>query len=328
MTTMILTSRRSTCETLGVLAPSRQSRRSRQLASERRAALVARKQVRERLVAASRQIWPILLGLVVVPPAAAIPFVALKGGELRWVVLGMCLAIGPWLASVVLIVMSGVAPRAAGTLAEEWTTQELRRLKKRGWRVVTGLTLPDIQVDHVAVGPPGVLVLETKWSGDPWFGRDADSFMHGRLDDAVGQANKRRFWVANKLRNLIDKSDVHGVLVLWSPPGSPTAEHKPEDVDGTTVLLGTELGSWLYQFDETHSARVSADVVWAKVEELARAGDELDTQRGLVQRPGLMSTYVRNVLGPVTAIALAGYGFFGSVHLGWAPAPSSRQSRP
>jgi hypothetical protein len=39
----------STCETANVLARGRQRRRSQQLASDRRAALLGRKQVRERL---------------------------------------------------------------------------------------------------------------------------------------------------------------------------------------------------------------------------------------------------------------------------------------
>ena len=119
----------------------------------------------------------------------------------------------------------------------------------------------------------------------------------------------------------VDKSDVHGVLVLWSAPGSQTTEHEPEDVHGTTVLLGSELRSWLDQFDDSHAAHFSTDAVWARVEELAHTGDDLDAKEGLVQRPTLISTCGQNVFAPLTAVVLATYAFFGSLHLGWAPAP-------
>jgi hypothetical protein len=310
----------SSCETANVLARGRQRRRSQRLASDRRAALLGRKQVRERLIAASRRTWPALLVLIVLPPAAAILFVATTGGLLRWVVLGVSITMGPALAAIVLMITSGVGAQAMGTLGEEWTAQELRHLTRHGWHVVTGLTLRDWQIDHVVVGPWGVLVFETKWSAYPWAGTDADRFMRDRLKVAVAQANQSRFHLASKLRHVLNESDVHSVLVLWSAPGPVLEKHEPEFVDGTTVLVLGDLASFVTRFEESHTQHIDSEAVWEKVAELAFSGDALDAARGLVPGRGLLSTYVQFLVAPAVAAILAMYAFLGSFHLGWTPA--------
>ena len=175
---------------------------------------------------------------------------------MRWVVLGASITMGPSLAAIVLMITSGVGAQAMGTLGEEWTAQELRHLTRHGWHVVTGLTLRDWQIDHVAVGPSGVLVFETKWSAYPWAGTDADSFMRERRKVAVAQANQSRFHLASKLRHVLDKRDVHSVLVLWSAPGPVLERHEPEFVDGTTVLVVGDLASFVTRFEESHTQHI------------------------------------------------------------------------
>jgi hypothetical protein len=299
-----------------VIAGVRERWGSRQLSSSRRAALIARKKVHEALVGAAREIWPVLLVLVVVPPALAVPFVALTGGLLRWVVLGLLIAVGPWLVSVALLLTSGVAPQAMGTAGEEWTAQELRRLEKRGWHVVTGVTLPGHQIDHVAVGPSGVLVVESKWSAEPWFGADSPKFMRGTLQSALNQANQSRQQVVSKLRGIVGDCDVQSVLVLWSASGRILDEHAPEVTKGTTVLLGTELRSWLDALTESHGGGTNVEGAWEKIKGLASRGDALDADQGLVATSGPMATYIRVIVAPFFAAALAWYAFVVSLHLG------------
>jgi hypothetical protein len=150
-----------------------------------------------------------------------------------------------------------------------------------------------------------------------------DRFMQARLEDAVWRTNQCRFRVENKLRRLVlHKSDVQSVLVLWSAdPSSVLEEHEPEVMNGTTVLLGSELAAWLGQFDESHRAHFDTDAVWAEVERLASSGDDLDSQQGLTPSPGLLSSYLHTVVAPVVAVFLAIDGFFASAHLGWGPSP-------
>ena len=45
---------------------------------------------------------------------------------------------------------------------ERWTSKDLRSLLGRGWYVVDGIHFWHGDVDHVAVGPSGVYLVETK----------------------------------------------------------------------------------------------------------------------------------------------------------------------
>jgi hypothetical protein len=260
--------------------------------------------------------WLLLLVMVVFPAAVAVPFVVLTGGLLRWGLLGFCIAVGPGLASVALLLTSGVAPQAMGTLAEEWTTQELRRLEKRGWHVVTGVTLPGHQIDHVAVGPPGVLVVETKWSGEPWLGDNTTPYMRRSLKSALRQANESRLQIVSKLRGIVGESDVHAVLVLWSAPGLILEGNAREVMEGTTVLVGTELRSWVEEQTASQVGDRDIEVAWEKIKGLALHGDALDAREGLAVTAGPMATYFRILVAPLFAAVLAWYAFFVSLHLG------------
>ena len=206
-------------------------------------------------------------------PAAAVPFVVATGGPLRWVVLGFCIATGPWLTSLALTLTSGIAPQAMGTLGEKWTAHELRRLKKRGSLSSAGVTLPGHQIDHVAVGPSGVLVVETKWSAESWLGVNTTAYMRRSLKSALEQAKQSRLQIVSKLRGLVNDGDVHAVLVLWSAPGQSLEEHTPEVMEGATVLLGSELRSWLDQVEEVQTGSTDVETAWAKIEDLAFRGD-------------------------------------------------------
>ena len=66
---------------------------------------------------------------------------------------------------------TGTAPTMMGDLGEQWTAQELRRLRRSGWQVVNHVTLTAPDIDHVLVGPGGMFAIETKWSATPWTGR-------------------------------------------------------------------------------------------------------------------------------------------------------------
>ena len=265
---------------------------------------------------AAQESWPLLVVLLVFPPAAAVPFVVATGGLLRWVVLGFCIATGPWLTSLALTLTSGIAPQAMGTLGEEWTAHELRRLEKRGWRVVTGVTLPGRQIDHVAVGPSGVLVVETKWSAESWLGVNTTAYMRRSLKSALEQAKQSRLHIVSKLRGIVNDGDVHAVLVLWSAPGQSLEEHVPEVMEGATVLLGSELRSWLDQVEEVQTGSTDLEAAWAKIEDLAFRGDALDVNHGLIATGGPMSTYFRVLVAPLFAAASAWYVFFATLHLG------------
>ena len=67
---------------------------------------------------------------------------------------------------MVVITLSGTILRARA-VGEQWTARELRSLRKRDWHLANGLLLRRVaDIDHVVIGPGGVLVIETKYSSD------------------------------------------------------------------------------------------------------------------------------------------------------------------
>jgi hypothetical protein len=89
------------------------------------------------------------------------------------------------MAWLVVVTFSGSTAMTVGASAEEWTASELRRHHR--WRLVNGLSLK-YEIDHIAVGSGGVLVVETKWSAQPW--DDADPISRSRIEKAQRQVEQ------------------------------------------------------------------------------------------------------------------------------------------
>jgi hypothetical protein len=105
--------------------------------------------------------------------------------------------------------------------AECWTADELRRLRRRGWRAVHNLHLQSGDVDHVAVGPGGVVVVETKQSDSNW----KYLIAHGLVEPWARQASMNAFKVRHliKQRTNLDTEPI-AAIALWAAdaPEEPT----------------------------------------------------------------------------------------------------------
>jgi len=78
--------------------------------------------------------------------------------------------------------------------------RDIRRLRHRGWRLINGLKFVDqSDIDHVAIGPAGLLVVETKWSADGWDISAVKGFLAQRVQEAVAQVSR-------------DTKQIHGSL--------------------------------------------------------------------------------------------------------------------
>jgi len=107
-----------------------------------------------------------------------------------------------------------------GSEAEQWTGKELERLGP-GWRVLHGIPLTagsdayqyEVDVDHIAVGPTGVLVVETKYHSSALdLGAERLEF---QLKRDAEQANRNAQRVRNLLRDVVPVAPVMPVLVYW-----------------------------------------------------------------------------------------------------------------
>lgn len=125
---------------------------------------------------------------------------------------------------------SGATYWFTGSEAEQWTGKELERLGS-GWRVLHGIPLTvgseadrrEVDIDHIAVGLGGVLVVETKYhSAALDLGAERLDY---QLQRDAEQANRNAQRVRSLLRDIAPMVPVIPVLVYWgrlvaSPTGN------------------------------------------------------------------------------------------------------------
>jgi hypothetical protein len=106
----------------------------------------------------------------------------------------------------------------AGSWAEEWTSEALRK-KASGFTVIDDFPLDGRNLDHILVGPGGVFAVETKWKSK-W--RDRQHELKS-LELERGQAAFQAGKLQEILEGLGHQVRVRPMLVVWGP-GIPTDE--------------------------------------------------------------------------------------------------------
>jgi hypothetical protein len=115
--------------------------------------------------------------------------------------------------------------------AQEWTADELRRLRLHGWLTVNHVVLEQGSVDHALLGPGGFFAIEntlrSDWSNDK---RDLSSIIRSTQTAAWDLGVRMRLRAVR----------VQPLLVLWGPD---VHTHFPEirEEDGVTFLRGDQL---------------------------------------------------------------------------------------
>lgn len=154
-------------------------------------------------------------------------------------------AAGAWVASVVASLVfvvyqgSGTMHLDSGADAERWTAEELERSRETGWRIMNRVAVKNYDVDYVAVGPGGVLVVETKWTGDE---RVLDQ-TSAKVRDAVMQVEGNGRTIGNWFRNIEGPIEVRTAVVYWGPRLHADVNRGPHRVGNTMVLSGNHVGS-------------------------------------------------------------------------------------
>ena len=188
-----------------------------------------------------------------------------SGGAVRWAIVGASVASGVWLAALYLVVHAGAAPKLMGVSAEERTVGQLQSLRRDGWRFVSGLRLKT-EIDHVAVGPPGILVIETKWTADTWpLGiRNGSRHLCRELDEGIAQTrgNARQVRLNSEFRTATAAAPVRAVLVLWSASPVPGGSPNWLEDRGVTVVHGRFLRKWLGTLEGRHLGPEEIEGVW------------------------------------------------------------------
>lgn len=135
-----------------------------------------------------------------------------------------------------------------GAEGEVSTGQQLAALRRHGWRVIHDLERPGFyNVDHVAIGPCGVLAIESKWTAKSWKIQEIKPgrpLLVGPPGNPIGNAKRGARWV----RELLDGGgftdiQVLPVLVIWGL-GAPQLPDGRILIEGVEVLEGRRGRHW------------------------------------------------------------------------------------
>lgn len=153
-----------------------------------------------------------------------------------------------------------------GAEGEELTGRELGRIRRQGWRVVHNLHLQAGDIDHIAIGPGGIVAIETKCPNADW------SWLakSGTPQKWARQAKSSAFRTRSLVRQHCGLSvEVPPLVVVWA---RGIVESEPVRVDGVRFVHGTELADLLSGM----RAMLSDDEVQRVHQSLERFARQLD----------------------------------------------------
>jgi hypothetical protein len=245
-----------------VLTELRQRARELQLAGDGRAGSWARAKVRRRQWQFVRRQWRFFAATVVAAAAITCGLLFFIRSEfLRGLLVGASLAGTVGALAILVMLVTGGALISMGAMAEQWTAGELRPLKRQGWRVINHVALNTWDIDHVLVGPAGLIVVETKWSSHGWQLNQPKSELTRAIEQARANARSLRLW--HEVHSLGIES-VGAVLFLW---GSDQDEHQPiesipRQMGEVTVINGTQAArAWRTSLQLRHEQTHEPDQV-------------------------------------------------------------------
>lgn len=177
--------------------------------------------------------------------ALGVAVLVLGGHELSWLaglVAGAAATAWFTLARAPQAVSAPASTAVAADHGEDFTREQLERLRDRGWRSVHDLEARFGYYRHVVVGPGGVLLLDSRQLEHPLPATGAAS---PEADRELTRLRRRAFTAATNLRDELEAATgrpswVQPVIVVWSPFPAGCVQ------DGRcAVVAGPRLGDWL-----------------------------------------------------------------------------------
>jgi hypothetical protein len=170
-----------------------------------------------------------------------------------------------WFLAVTLGAGAGVVTNSvrtayrSGRLTYGPEEPEMRSFRLQGrrprWRVVEAVPFADIQIDEVAVGPHGVIAVETAYV--PWPGPITEGDLDS-LDDARRRARRGARRIRLILKSQGIDTTVEPAVAMW---GSGSAFADPIEVGDVTILVGRHQGTWRGQLPKTGGGLSQTEIV-------------------------------------------------------------------
>jgi hypothetical protein len=233
-----------------------------------------------------RRAWWLILveGVVLI---AFTPLAILAPAWLREFLVGGWVVSVAWLLWHQVVVESGSSTRDLGASAEQWTSTALGALRRKGWRVINHVVLRHWDIDHVAVGPGGLLVVETKWASDEAGLRDLPTWVKHLERDAED--------LRLMLRPRLGACPVHAMVTVWGPAARRDEAFPVAPLGGVSVLPGRRLAAALDSIADAAVAPEAVDGAWELLRGHVERRDARDLRtNGPPPRP--VSSYARDLL--------------------------------
>lgn len=216
-------------------------------------------------------------------------------------------AAGAWVTAVIAAIAFVVYQSSAtmyldfGAEAERWTAKALEPLQAGGWRIMNRVEFRNYDVDHILVGPGGIWVVETKWTGDD---RNLDE-KSLKVREAVQQVEGNARTVGNWLKSLSGSSEVRTAVVYWGPRLDPDLKTGSRLISKTIVLAGINIDSLV----TSQGDRLAPDAIEQCFARLSEYVTRQSNAQG-DERPGfteIVFTLGVSLLAGLLAFVLASY---------------------
>ncbi len=175
--------------------------------------------------------------------------------------------------------------------------------------MVNGLKLDGAwDIDHICVGPGGMLVVETKWSTSPWPLEHGQSFMEDSRSRAETQCRRNARDLAGWLAAAGINIPVASVVVLHGKREEGDAGWRKSPSAKTVVVHGAYLAQWLRTLPDTGVARITIDQTFALLAEQVAKRDAEDAETA-AEIPTLWQFFLGWMIMPLLGATAAIYSF-------------------
>lgn len=217
-------------------------------------------------------------------------------------------ATGFWLDVIFVILWSGIAPTVMGIEGETRTAQVLDDFAGKEWHLINGLRFKDKgDIDHILIGPAGLLIFESKWSGERWPMELRPSGYLGRqVRWAIKQVKMNRDELVGEFKDVIGEIPIYLVCVLWSG-GQSSDDDKYFFRESVYGIRGSELAKWLAELPKDVVLGSAIKGVAAPIESFAHLRDKEDVLKDGPFRPTLDRLLVGSLVLPLVGIFIPAF---------------------
>ncbi len=253
--------------------------------------------------------WLALLtygGLVLAPSLVMVPLI--RNSFARGLVTGTLLTGTVGFLAFLVVQLTGTGPTMMGDLAEHWTADALRHLRRQGWQVANHVVLAHGDIDHVLIGAGGAFVVETKWRGGGWREPSAAPQLERACLQIADQARRLRLWTSSRKLDI----PVNAVVVTWGWDGLSDSgmvaeeEYAVRRVGEVDVVPGYHLERWFAEHDHPLLSAEQVESAWGMVAETVTRRDAFEADcQPMPASIGLLAARLGGLLALVVLAAAA-----------------------